>query len=489
MAAIDVIIRAKDQASAVLKKVTGGISGMGTASKKSAINLTELNSGIQIAGRVLDTLDKAYDQTIGKTVAYGREVRDLSTAWQTSEEEASALIQIADDLMISTESLGVGFRQLTRDGTQPTIENIKALADEYKRLPTPIAKSQFAIEKFGSRAGPQLQKMLEQSSYSIDQLAQSAKDAGLIMDGEAVDAAIKFERELDNLNDAAEGLKIQIGSGLLPAATEFVKLLSGPSADQAANFLNAVFQGTWLESEASRVLREAAQAGKEASDAFSDVGTNSRYAASGTEELTEAEYESKAASDLVSSSLSELTVEMLYNKAAAGLDAEAALELGRSMGVINEETYAALSALQALRDKYDANRDGAIDAAEAAAGYTEEAKKLGEAIAALQSKEVTITTNRIDNYISTSGTKGGSGYTGVKPEERAVGGPVNAGEPYLVGEKGPELVIPGQSGTVISNDKLDGVGGTTINIIGWQGDAMSLAREVQRQQQIKGFLA
>ena len=35
---------------------------------------------------------------------------------------------------------------------------------------------------------------------------------------------------------------------------------------------------------------------------------------------------------------------------------------------------------------------------------------------------------------------------------RAQGGPVNQNAPYIVGEKGPELFIPGVSGTVVSND-------------------------------------
>lgn len=37
-------------------------------------------------------------------------------------------------------------------------------------------------------------------------------------------------------------------------------------------------------------------------------------------------------------------------------------------------------------------------------------------------------------------------------QPRAMGGPVNAGEPYLVGEQGPELMVPGQSGSVVPND-------------------------------------
>jgi len=37
-------------------------------------------------------------------------------------------------------------------------------------------------------------------------------------------------------------------------------------------------------------------------------------------------------------------------------------------------------------------------------------------------------------------------------DNRAEGGPVNAGQPYLVGEKGPEIVIPHSDGNVLTND-------------------------------------
>jgi phage-related minor tail protein len=41
-------------------------------------------------------------------------------------------------------------------------------------------------------------------------------------------------------------------------------------------------------------------------------------------------------------------------------------------------------------------------------------------------------------------------------QARMAGGPVVGGEPYLVGEAGPEIVVPAQSGTVIPNDKAFG---------------------------------
>lgn len=44
-------------------------------------------------------------------------------------------------------------------------------------------------------------------------------------------------------------------------------------------------------------------------------------------------------------------------------------------------------------------------------------------------------------------------------EARARGGPVVAGRPYLVGEEGPELVVPSQSGTVIDAQRTRGLAG------------------------------
>ena len=44
---------------------------------------------------------------------------------------------------------------------------------------------------------------------------------------------------------------------------------------------------------------------------------------------------------------------------------------------------------------------------------------------------------------------------------RADGGPITGFRPYLVGERGPELIVPNSSGTVIPNHQL---GGGTVNV-------------------------
>lgn len=47
---------------------------------------------------------------------------------------------------------------------------------------------------------------------------------------------------------------------------------------------------------------------------------------------------------------------------------------------------------------------------------------------------------------------------------RAAGGPVSSGRPYLVGERGPEIVVPNMSGMVVPNHQIGG-GGTQVNVI------------------------
>ena len=59
----------------------------------------------------------------------------------------------------------------------------------------------------------------------------------------------------------------------------------------------------------------------------------------------------------------------------------------------------------------------------------------------------------------------GAAGPGMPPSGRAVGGPVSANRPYIVGEKGPELFMSGRSGSIVPNNALGGNsgGGVTIN--------------------------
>ena len=47
---------------------------------------------------------------------------------------------------------------------------------------------------------------------------------------------------------------------------------------------------------------------------------------------------------------------------------------------------------------------------------------------------------------------------------KANGGPVSSGQTYMVGERGPELFVPGRSGTIVPNDKMGGGVNVVVNV-------------------------
>lgn len=79
-----------------------------------------------------------------------------------------------------------------------------------------------------------------------------------------------------------------------------------------------------------------------------------------------------------------------------------------------------------------------------------------------------------------------SSITGIKLPARANGGSVGKNQPYMVGERGPELFIPGGSGTIIPNRNLGGSGsGNAFNInVDARGSADPAAVRAQVQQGI-----
>jgi hypothetical protein len=76
---------------------------------------------------------------------------------------------------------------------------------------------------------------------------------------------------------------------------------------------------------------------------------------------------------------------------------------------------------------------------------------------------------------------------GVQVPGKAIGGSVGKNRPYMVGEQGPELFIPGGSGTIIPNRNLSsgGGGGGPINIsVDARGASDPAAVRAQVQQGI-----
>ena len=68
------------------------------------------------------------------------------------------------------------------------------------------------------------------------------------------------------------------------------------------------------------------------------------------------------------------------------------------------------------------------------------------------------------NIVSKGTTDVLANFNAAVLQYRAAGGPVSAGSPYMVGERGPELFVPGRSGTIVPNNALS-AGGTTSVVV------------------------
>jgi hypothetical protein len=107
-----------------------------------------------------------------------------------------------------------------------------------------------------------------------------------------------------------------------------------------------------------------------------------------------------------------------------------------SLGTVNNEIRTASSAASGAAGPLNSMAGNIRNVGNAAGVAAGQVRGLEAAIASLQSKTITITTNMVTNTI-----------------HRAGGGPVAAGIPYTVGEFGRELFVPGTAGYIVPHDQ------------------------------------
>ena len=66
---------------------------------------------------------------------------------------------------------------------------------------------------------------------------------------------------------------------------------------------------------------------------------------------------------------------------------------------------------------------------------------------------------------------------------KAIGGPVQAGQPYMVGERGPEMFVPNQSGSIVPSNKMGGGGITVVNNVDARGADASVDMKIRAAMQ------
>lgn len=487
----NIVMQAKNETKKALnemekdtRKVAGSLEkdlskGAGSATKRIGELGKGLNSTVQqMTGFNLAQLSAAgaaalVARQVGESIrffaSYAEEVRELSAATGMSNEESSRMIQLFDDANVSTEALTMAARQMVRQGIAPNIDNIAKLADEYNALEDPLEKSKLLMDNFG-RSGLEMGKLLEMGSDAIREAGKSAELFGQVLDDEAIAAAEEYRLALDNLSDASEGLKISLGKELVPmladVANEVNRVVEEHlMATQVTEELDkAVQRGVISQQQMDEMWRRLVQSGGDYNVIAGEMmGIEAAMRDDRRESIGLLQAQKTAQEGLTGATEDATGV---YNEAIGALREQNLTEAQRLSietqlkllsGELTQADIRRSQTVQQLSNQYaqgNLTMEQYLGALQSlGAGLDSDAAKalaLARSIDKIKSKSVTVTVNYRNTYATEGGTRPGAG--------RQHGGPVLGGNQYLVGEKGPEILLmpPGTSGYVVPNEKIGG---------------------------------
>jgi hypothetical protein len=511
---ISVIIDvAVDKGVTSLKKFRSAIGEAETASGKmragfdvakesivaNAANIAMAAGGALIAFGVKSV--KAFQDTALAAGAF-------SDATGLAVDEASRFIEVAGDIGIEAGTvetalgkmnktlggspelfaeLGV---EIAKTGTGATDVNGTFLnvVDRLNAIEDPAERARVASQLLG-KGWQGMAELIGQGSAELKASLAGVADAQVI-DPDELKKAREFRDRMDDLNDRLQAVMMTVGEELVPALSDAAETIGTVTdALQAASSAAEDLTGTNLAGWAQK-LTSPVDVATSAMDLFTDaIGSN------------------VSATDGIGYAWDYFTGNLEDGTTTIGYGTEAAAEMARIYGervtpAVDKATthFEDLEGATArLNDTY-AILKGTLDegdaldkAAEATWNFRSETDRteaevrdytraLADTVVALTEMPDEQKTNlllkleegdlaaveaalaRYREGVNVPIRFKGQGSVGF--EKRAMGGPVNAGQPYIVGERGPEIVVPGRSGTVIPNNRI-GVGGgspTTVNI-------------------------
>ena len=476
-AELSILIKARNEAKAEFDKLNAQVKTLGGQSGVGGLNskLKDLSGKFQsvtgvslgfasaagLAGAAVSGLWKFLKGSVEETVKYQSEIKDLSRLLGLNTEETSRLVQASDDLFLSQESLSTALLAATRKGVDTSIEGIKRLSEQYLKLNPGVERGKFLMDNFG-RSGSEMGKLMEVGADGIA-AAMEEINKSLVVTDEAMRNTMNYKRSVDNLQDAWLGFKMIIGQEVIPQLDLLLRMLT-PGKDAVEENAEAVQalndQLLYLKKYGAMAGLSQEELAKQIAAAEAELLRLKDSANTANEGMDPLEETVHNTSDYFAS----LNLEMVYNRIAAGMDADAAFALAVKLGLVNNQTYFTMTAIDKLTTKYDTNKDGVLSLTEMTSDYYAELRKIYGVQQLLKDKTVTYTI--VTKY---EGRYPGLTKPGDHPyeEESAVGG--HRGRRTLVGELGPEIVDLPPGSWVHSNRNSQsmgggGGGGVTVNL-------------------------
>jgi len=256
-------------------------------SKAASISITDLRSAYMIAADAARIAGQVWQATGQEFVNYAEQVKNMSRSLGASAEETSRLIQVADDVRISYDSLNVAMKMAQKDGITPNIEGLAKLSDQYLSLAPGVERTKFLLDKFG-KSGLEMGKLMEKGGDGIRK-ASKAVSENLIMTEKGIEKSDKYQAKLDDLSDSWTGLSVALGDVAIEPVTNALENLNTilvDTEDFVKNAASGIEDFTQKNETAGRFLDAVWQTLKDMNPVLHLFDDNSKDAASSTQDFS-----------------------------------------------------------------------------------------------------------------------------------------------------------------------------------------------------------
>lgn len=253
---LTVAIRAKDEASGIIKGLQSKFSGSFGTMTSAVSALTGAAGGLF-----------AY-LSVDQFADVGGAIADMAKRTGVAAESISALRVAAQEGGASIETVEGAIKKMqlaTQEGADGTYaiaeamrqfgitvyedfpsmeagEQFEFLAQKIGAIKDPATRTQAAVAAFG-KSGADLIPLMEDGAFSMEEWTKKAKDLGVAFDDEAAAKADALGDAMDDMKIVMQGVQLQIASALAPVVTDLANKLTpliGAFAKLAADNPNVV---------------------------------------------------------------------------------------------------------------------------------------------------------------------------------------------------------------------------------------------------------
>lgn len=451
---LKVTLSAVDKTRAAFSSVRGGLGKIGKSvvSIKGALAGLAAVAGLKAFASQIDNLAKASGR-LGLTVNQIQSLQFAASQTGASAEELEkGLTRFTRNISEASTGIGTGVKSFEAlgisvtkaDGSlKPTNELLNEVSDSLTGVKDPADKLRIAYDLFG-KSGVNLVNTLQAGSGELEKLRGEFNSVTLQLTEKDAKAVEEANDLFDKIGRTFTSVGQKITANVLPVLANMAKFLTvlvvegfANAIEASRNFVNFFIKAYNKLADLLRIdpfeeatfgksleenLRSIARGFDATSESLIKVNEPLRIGINGFKRVKEVVKEVKP----------ELTA------------------LQQSFKDVGDR------GIKSLEDSLVGIVDGTKTAKEA---FKDMAKSIiSDLIRMAIQKQIT---GPLGNALGSFFTA--SANSTAIPAFMAKGGTATGGKPYVVGEKGPELFVPGRTGTVVPNNQMGGGGGVVIN--------------------------